>query len=448
MDGTKTFTVFDAAGRRVAETNQDWIVTLFGYDGAGRLSSVTNAFGKPEQMVTRYLYDEAGNQTAQIDGLSRTNRFEHDKLGRRVARWLADGTNVERFAFDPAGNQVRHTNFNGAVITNEFDDFNRLTNRSSAGGYSVAFAYSPTGQRTNMVDASGVTGYEHDLRGRLRQKTVAWANGPTITLNYGRDLNGNLANLWSSTASGVTNFYQYDSLNRLTNVAANGSAVAGYGFDSVGNLQSIRYANNVTNHYRFDSLHRLTNVVWKLNTTTLGDFTYWLGLTGNRTNLSETVNGTSRAYAWQHDALYRLTNEVITGAAPTGAIAYCHDLVGNRTNRESSVTGIANQTLGYGANDWLTTDTYDNNGSTVASGGDSYAYDVEARLTNATVGGTAVSVGYNGDGARVRKTVGATTIFYLTDDQNPSGYVQVLEEHVPSTINPQLSTVAITTAWT
>ncbi|MCS7337570.1 MAG: hypothetical protein NZ739_04945, partial [Verrucomicrobiae bacterium] len=59
-----------------------------------------------------------------------------------------------------------------------------------------------------------------------------------------------------------------------------------------------------------------------------------------------------------------------------------------------------------------------------------YFYDVENRLTNATVNGLTVLLGYNGDGVRVRKTVGTTNIYYLVDDRNLTGYAQVLEEHV------------------
>ena len=62
-DGTRQLTVYDAASRRIASVDQANITNLFGYDGAGRLTSVTNALGK----VTRYQYDEAGNETAQID---------------------------------------------------------------------------------------------------------------------------------------------------------------------------------------------------------------------------------------------------------------------------------------------------------------------------------------------------------------------------------------------
>ena len=35
---------------------------------------------------------------------------------------------------------------------------------------------------------------------------------------------------------------------------------------------------------------------------------------------------------------------------------------------------------------------------------------------------------YDGDGNRVKKTVGTTTTYYLVDDRNPTGYAQVLEE--------------------
>jgi len=50
------------------------------------------------------------------------------------------------------------------------------------------------------------------------------------------------------------------SLNRLTNVLASGSAAASYSFDVAGNLQTMRYGNGVTNLYQYDLLNRLTNL--------------------------------------------------------------------------------------------------------------------------------------------------------------------------------------------
>jgi RHS repeat-associated protein len=47
-------------------------------------------------------------------------------------------------------------------------------------------------------------------------------------------------------------------------------------------------------------------------------------------------------------------------------------------------------------------------------------------LTNFS--GGAVTITYNGDSLRARKTAGGTNTYYLVDDRNPSGYPQVLEE--------------------
>jgi hypothetical protein len=76
-----------------------------------------------------------------------------------------------------------------------------------------------------------------------------------------------------------------------------------HNFDGAGNLQALQYPSGVTNYYQYDSLNHLTNLTWKLTTTALGSFVYQLGLAGNRTNLSETVNGVSRTYAWKYDSL-------------------------------------------------------------------------------------------------------------------------------------------------
>jgi YD repeat-containing protein len=337
--------------------------------------------------------DEVGNQVAQIDALNRTNRFEFDGLGRRTKRTLA-GNQSETLGYDAVGNVVRHTNFNGVVLTNQYDALNRLTNRSSTGGYEVKWTYTATGQRATMTDGSGASGYVYDVRDRLRTNTT-----PQGTLRYTYDAAGNQTVVISDTAGGVSVSYQYDALNRLTNVVdgrLSGTQNTRYEFDAVGNLSGYAYPNGVTNLYQYDALNRLTNLTWKSGAAARAEFAYQLGLAGNRTNLAETINAVSRSFAWQYDALYRLTNETVSGTSPTGGVGYGLDDVGNRTNRSSSLSGVANQSLSYGVNDWLTSDTYDSNGNTTVSGPNSYQYDVENRLTNANSG--AVLIVYNGDG--------------------------------------------------
>jgi RHS repeat-associated protein len=320
------------------------------------------------------------------------------------------------------GNLIRQTNFNNVIITNQYDALNQITNKSSVNGFEIAYAYSPTGQRTNMVDASGTTSYTYDLRDRLQTKDT-----PEGSLTYTYDGFGNLATIQSSTPSGVSLTYHYDALNRLTNVVDQLSSSTTYGYDDVGNLQTVRLPNNVTNTYQYNSLNRLTNLTATSSSGTLASFAYKLSLAGNRTNLVESINGIGSTDAWKYDSLCRLTNETIT-ASIGGSIGYQYDAVGNRTNRTSSVAGIASQTFAFNSNDQPTSDAFDNNGNTRTNNGNTFFYDVENRLTNAIVGGTNVVIVYDGDGNRVKEIVGSTTNLFLVDDRNPTGYAQVLEE--------------------
>jgi RHS repeat-associated protein len=416
---------YDGLNRKVAVTNQANVVTRFGFDTLGRLTAVTNAFGTSQQMVTRYVYDEVGNMLQQIDGLNHTNLYTYDALGRRNKETLP-GTQAQTFGYDAVGNLIRQTNFNSVIITNQFDAMNRLTNKASINGYKVTFAYSPTGQRTNMTDASGTTSYTYDSRDRVLTKAT-----PEGTLTYTYDGFGNVATLQSSTASGTSLTYGYDALNRLTNAVDRFANSTTYGFDAIGNLQTMRLPNNVTNTYNYDSLNRLTNLTAKSSSGTVANFAYKLAIAGNRTNLIETVNGVSRTNAWTYDPLYRLTNEIIT-ATSGGTISYKYDIVGNRTNRTSTVSGITNQTFAFNSNDQPTSDLFDANGNTRTNSGNTFTYDVENHLTNATVSGTNIVIVYDGDGNRVKKIVGTTTNLFLVDDRNLTGYAQVLEEKTVS----------------
>jgi RHS repeat-associated protein len=76
--------------------------------------------------------------------------------------------------------------------------------------------------------------------------------------------------------------------------------------------------------------------------------------------------------------------------------------------------------------DELSTDTYDLNGNTLATGGKAFTYDSENELK--TMNGGAVALFYDGDGNRVAKTANGVTTYFLVDDLNPTGLPQVVEE--------------------
>jgi RHS repeat-associated protein len=421
--GTRPYTLtgYDGLGRRIAETNEAGIVSRFGYDGAGRLIATTNAWNTPDATWVTYAYDERGNQTNQVDALNRSTKYEYDTLGRRIKRTLP-GNQWETFGYDAGGNLLAHTNFNGLVITNLYNSMNQLVKKSAGSTVLETYAYDVAGRLTNRTDASGVWLWVYDNRDRL--KTNA---GPVGNLHYQYDLAGNLTNLTSSTSGGTSIDYHYDALSRLTNVVdqrLTGTKNTVYSYDGIGNLAALKYPNGVTNVWQYDARNRLTNAVWKLNASPLATFYYRLGVAGNRTNLDETLPSVTRAYAWSYDQSYRLTNEIVTGSAPTGTVSYEYDLVSNRTNRSSTLAGVTNHALSYNTNDWLTIDGYDNNGNTTNSAANSYQYDYANRITNSG----AVVIVYDADGNRIKKVAGGTTTLYLVDTRNLTGYRQVLEE--------------------
>src|SRR4029077_13339112 len=109
--------------------------------------------------------------------------------------------------YDPNGNKISHTDFNGQKIVFTYDTNNRQVTKTRPGGIVVSFAYTPMGLRT----AAGGDNYVYDTRGRLTRETKA--NGDILTYAY--DPAGNRS---SVTTSQGTTTSTYDALNRLATV--------------------------------------------------------------------------------------------------------------------------------------------------------------------------------------------------------------------------------------
>jgi hypothetical protein len=138
---------------------------------------------------------------------------------------------------------------------------------------------------------------------------------------------------------------------------------------------------------------------------------------------------------WTYDNIYRLTNESISGATPSGAVGYGLDPVGNRLSLTSTMQGILSGSWTYDANDRVSqTEQYDANGNTTLTGARTFTYEFENRVKTMTMGATTVALQYDGDGNRAAKNVGSTITRYLVDDLNPTGYPQVVEELVNGTV--------------
>jgi RHS repeat-associated protein len=426
--------VYDGLDRRIAFTNQAGLKTGFQFDVLSRMIGVTNGLGK----VTQYQFDALGNETNQVDALTHSTKFTFDALSRRTQTKMP-GTQTANFGYDTGSRLVAQTNFDGTVITNQYDVLGRLMKRCNGATVLETYAYAATGLLTNRTDGSGSYSWVYDALGRVKTNAT-----PVGTLYYTYDANGNVLTLSSATANGVSLTYQYDALNRLTNVIDNrltGTKNTGYAFDGVGNLQSLAYPNGYSAFWQYDGLYRLTNLVWVKGSATNASFAYQLGPVGNRTSLADNVNGTARTFSWGYDNLYRLTNETVSGGSPTGTLGYIYDDAGNRTSRTGTLGTLTASNNTFDANDAVSGLVFDANGNTRTNGSIYYGYDWANRLTSQTNGSAVVTMAYGADGNRSQRTSSGTTTLYLVATVNPSGYPQVVEEFTASGGTTNLSMV-------
>jgi RHS repeat-associated protein len=311
-----------------------------------------------------------------------------------------------------------------------------------------------------------ITTLAYDFDGRLEQ-----VNTPEGVINYSYDLATD--RLTSTCTANSEMDYTYDALGRLKTVHVtkrNGAPVdetTTYGYDAVGNRSEEDLPNNVVTKYQYDDLNRLTNMMHIVGTTTTNAiYSYILDKTGRRTSAVEVLReeaGSGSTYqtnmlSWQFDGMYRLTNEVSVSTWSGGSYAYTnayqYGLAGNRLRETRTGSGAETITYAYDANDELlgetnaaviTTYLYDANGSltnkATGTANVKYTYDLMNKLSSVDNGTVQESFQYNDQGIRVRTMNGMNTKYYLIDANNHTGYQQVLEEYNALGSAPSMSYV-------
>jgi RHS repeat-associated protein len=198
-------------------------------------------------------------------------------------------------------------------------------------------------------------------------------------------------------------------------------------------------------------------------------YAYTRDADGRITDVQESdATGLTGQSHYTYDELGRLTLESYDGVAAgsDSTTAYLYDRVGNRLRKTTTPESgpVETDESTYNTRDELLTEViklnaalartitfgYDANGSltsqTASDGSESiqYRYDLQNRLAGATIdrGGTHIETAYayNDAGIRVRTTEtttvngGPPTVndrLLVVDDNNPTGYAQVLEEYTP-----------------
>ncbi len=394
---------YDTAGRLAKTTvnylpgqpqnhqNQFNIVTAYGYDAAGNVTSKTDTLGRvtrteydelnrPWKVIANYVdgvynsgepdkdlittttYDEVGNVKTTTDPLGHITRSDYDRLNRptQVTVNYVDGiyTTTEPDKdlitlqhYDSVGNRDWMTNTLAYDTQTEYDALNRTyrVTQNPLGGqpqnyqneYNIvtAYGFNEIGSRVAVTDTLGrVTRNDYDALNRVRTVTANYVPGApadaqtNVATTYTYDALGNRKTA-TDPLSHMTS-WDYDGLNRLTTETRPLSSVTQYGYDPRGNRTRVTDPRNHSTLYGYDALSRNTTITDTLSQVT--QIAY--DAAGRRTQQTDPLG---HAMTYGYDDADRQTSAT---DALTNVTRYAYDGLGNRL----TMTDARNDVTVYG----------------------------------------------------------------------------------------------------
>jgi RHS repeat-associated protein len=381
--------------------------TLYGYDDAGNLTSITPELPLGDTTIT---YDSLSRVRTVEDGKGQTRTISYDPLDRITEIEYSNGDSIA-YDYDANGNLLERDDSVHGVSSYDYDKLNRRTRDTLPSG-TTTYGWDAASNLTSLTDPGGTVHYRYDVANRLQDLAEPGGSctAPTslcTTFTYtDRDQRHT-----TTHPNGVTQTVDYDDSDKRTRIRA---VKAGsppttltdftYTYHATTPTardtylrQSVTDKNGNKTTYGYDFLDRLTSAVERNSSNAIIDNRSWTyDAASNRK--TQTVNGTTTSYG------YNAANQL------------CWERSGNFTNACSSPPSGA------------TTYTYDANGNTTASSaGLALAYNIKDHTTSFTPpGGSATSFAYAGPDQTERTAAGASaqhnTLIGLTREGTTSWF--------------------------
>lgn len=429
---------------RVVETRVEtgisgapWQTTTTTYSPGGRVATVTD----PQGHITTMTYDELDRLDEVTDAEGRKSKNVYDAMGRVLVVKRGLGTALAQdyrtSEFDENGLLMAIEDAKGNRTEYQYDVFDRLKktlfpSKTTAGQVDASdyevLTYDNVGNVLSRRNrANQVIEFDYDNLNRVTE--VATPGAPTVTTTY--DMAGRV--LTQVDSDGQSLAYDYDTAGRLEDVATNHTSsgptrTVAYLYDDNGKRTRVTWPDSYYVTYEYDQLNRLT-AVKENGTTTLATYGY--------DDLSRRVlltlgNGAQTTYAYEIDN--DMTDIGLTaGSGFSLSFAYGHDNTHLITSVDTSdaVFGWAppaNDNLTYtanGQNQYTTVEsvsaTYDAKGNltgfTFGGNAHAYTYDALNRLTATDTPVDDATYAYDPVSRRSSKTVNSDTTDYLSDGQ-------------------------------
>ena len=351
-----------------------------------------------------FLYNRIGERIAKRDQNGTVHTYEYDNLGRLLhdrITTLASGIDgaVRRIStvYDVAGNVKSVTSFDGSNNV-----VNQVMYEYDANGLLSKDFSNPSGA---VIASTPYIGYAYDtaksgefFTRRLRQTTMKYPSGKTLTYDYG--------------VSGSAD----DLFNRYSGISDGAQALVQYAFNGAATPMKTTYSQpglalDYTASGALDRFGRITDHAWKKSSTDVVRIQHAYDRAGNRISRTDAVNAAS-SEVYTYDGVNQIKSLNRGSSAFTESWNY--DGTGNWLSYNRSGT-VENRTHNK-ANEVQSTCTHDRNGNMTVMPGLRGVYDAWNRLVETRNASNVLlaTYGYNGLNHRVKKTVGGvvtTSVF-------------------------------------
>lgn len=492
--GNATVTVFDIVGRETSRTDAAGNTTVIQYDPSTTSPScITEALGS----TACYAYDPRGRKTAEYGTALQPSVFAYDDADRLVSlttfrvseetittdpRERTDG-DVTAWSYDDAsGLMTAKTYADGHGEIYSYDNWNRLVEKRQARTIddegtplTTTYAYDPqTGNLVSVThnDVTPSVSYTYNHLNLLMQvaddsgtRTLAYnryneaESENTVglaasALNYGRDSLGRPSGYSLQYGEGIVQqtAWGYDGYGRLSSVSLNDvSAPFVYGYNANhGLLETLDYPNTLRRWYtREEKRNLLTRIDYlrpgSANYPAKTDYAY--DALGRPTEKKDYFN--TPAPDLTHSYGYNGRSELVADAMSRGGTySYAYDNIGNRitsqegaeepsvaytANELNQYTSIANSTLNSSPStlEQLFVAAYDADGNQTklqtSTGEWEVAYNALNQAVSFTQGNKRVECRYDYLNRRVEKTVYEGDMLLSKKRFLYNGYLQIAE---------------------
>jgi RHS repeat-associated protein len=358
-----TFSVqytFDDFGNVTSFTNPRNKTSYYTYDANHNLTGITDPMGS----VTSLQYDGNSNLTNIIRPLSE-HRFAYDEQGR-ITEYINPNGNAKRFSYDAGGylTAIEYPSGPPTAIVN--DEAGRPVNITQNGLNYYQFQYDNLDNIVSVTfpdGSSAKAGYKlfdmieyTDFTGRTTvysyngMHSLIMQTGPEGIIHFDRDANENARAL---NINGQRTNYEYDALNRITNMVNPDGSSQEFTYDALGNVQTRVDENGIQATYTYD-FDLLTNISYSDGTPSVS-FTY--NDNGEIISMMDGIGTTSFGY----DSEARMIQ--VDGPFAQDEKTYTYDAVGNRKSMDlpnmhisyvyDELNRIISVTSNYGSADYV-----------------------------------------------------------------------------------------------